>query len=125
MTIKVALGRLYQENEAMKLLLQSTLPAKTAHKLATIARAIHSELSLVEDFRVSLVSRYGEEVPAIGDQPPGKRVSAENMEKFTNEFNEYLSVEIELPGDKISLDDISSISMSAAQISQIDWLIEM
>lgn len=99
-------------------LASADLPVKTAYWLKRIAKAAEGEMKQLDEVRVQLVKKYGEE-----DAEGNVKVKDENLEPFANEFGELLKESIDLPGDPIALDRLGDVKLSALDLMRLDWLI--
>jgi hypothetical protein len=96
------------------------LPLKTGYWLGRIAKAAEAEMKTLEDARIKLVKRLGNE-----DAEGNYTIPADSMEAFSKEINELLEESIELPGERIKLDSLpDGVKLSAIDLINLDWLFE-
>jgi hypothetical protein len=97
------------------------LPLKTGYWLGRIAKAAEAEMKTLEDARIKLVKRLGNE-----DAEGNYTIPADSMEAFSKEINELLEESIELPGERIKLDSLpDGVKLSAIDLINLDWLFDV
>ena len=114
--MKFQLGEIRQMKEPLIGMLDKDLPIKSAWRLHKLVKAFDKELGEIEEFRVGLVKKLGEEEDEEGmvQVPEGK------MEQFVTEFNELLMTEIEVKYEPIEIDALGDIQMSAKELLGLD-----
>lgn len=105
-------------NVALVKLASADLPAKTAYWLKRITKAVGSESEQVETLRNQLIEKYGTKT---GDKIQVE--DEESLKKFSEEMNEVLAEDIDLPGDPLALDRLGDVKLSALDLMRLDWLI--
>ncbi len=121
------------KDEAFTKLLQrmgrSQLPIQTAYKLKKIIDKINQENSTFESARLDLVKKYCEKDengnPIAEKTDKGAsyaKFTDENRELYTKEYNELIQIEFEIP--QIPLSELSSLSLSVAELNLIEGLIK-
>lgn len=118
----VKIDTLFASQDNLNKLLETNVKASTAYKLSRIATKVSEELKICEETRRNLVMEYGEE-----DENGTTKVTEENRETFNNEINDLFQNEIELPFEKISIDDLVSSRGVEADITPttlvgLEWL---
>jgi hypothetical protein len=113
--MKFQLGEIRNMKDPMIALLDKELPIKAAWKLNKLVKAFDKELGEIEDFRVKLVQKLGNE-----DEEGNVQVPEEKMESFVTEFNELLMTEIEVDFDAIDIDTLGEIQVSAKELLALD-----
>lgn len=78
------------------------LKFRVIHTLSIITPELISNLQFIEDNRLTLVEKYKDD---------SGNVAPENMKMFETEFNELLSIDVELSGNKIKSEDIEDIEV--------------
>jgi hypothetical protein len=103
-----ALGEVRNMKEPLGSLLDKQVPIKTAWKLNRLVKVFDKELGDIEEFRVNLIKKLGEE-----DAEGNVQVAEDKMEEFVKEFNELLGQEIETDFEPIDIDSFGEVSLSA------------
>lgn len=118
--MKLTLNELQRGFVSLGKLANQDLPLKVGYWLGRIAKAAEGEMKTLEDSRIKLVKRLGEE-----DGEGNCTIPADAMEAFNAEMTELMEVSIELPGDKIKLESLGdSVKLSAIDLINLDWLFE-
>ena len=116
--MNVSLNDLQKGFISLSKLAGQDLPIKSSYWLSRLAKAAEAEMKTLEDARIKLVKRLGED-----DGAGNYSIPADAMEAFTAEMAELLDVSVELPGDKIKLDSLGdSVRLSAIDLINLDWL---
>jgi hypothetical protein len=120
MAITVKLGILKAIEEPLIKLVKLELPIKTSYKLSKILKKIGQELADLEEERVKLVKKYGDqddEAQSIQVKDP------EKYEEFAKEFGELLQEEITLEIDPIPIDMLGdAVTFSPAELAALEML---
>ena len=96
------------------------LPIKSSYWLSRLAKAAEAEMKTLEDARIKLVKRLGED-----DGAGNYSIPADAMEAFSAEMNELLAEVIDLPGERIKPDSLGDgVRLSAIDLINLDWLFE-
>ena len=118
--MKVTLNELQRGFVSLGKLANQDMRLKVADQLGRIAKAAESEMKNLEDLRIKLIKRIGNE-----DAEGNYTVPADAMEAFTAEMTELLDVSVELPGERIKLDSLpDGVRLSAIDLINLDWLLE-
>jgi len=88
---------------ALRKLANADLPIKLAFQISSVIDEIDPHLAKFEEFRVSLVKKYGIETEN------GIEVPQDKIGEFNNEINSLLNAEITAKVSPINLDDISEV----------------
>ena len=116
--MKLTLNELQRGFVSLGKLANQDLPLKTGYWLGRIAKAAEAEMKTLEDSRIKLVKRLGED-----DGEGNDTIPADAMEAFTAEMTELLEVSIDLPGDKIKLESLpDGVKLSAIDLINLEWL---
>ena len=99
---------------------------KSVYKIAKINRELKRELELVEEQRLDIVRKYS----AIDDQ--GKPIVEnqqyvipdENKAKLQQELNEFLSIEVRVHIEPLTLEDLDGFNISSKQITELFTIME-
>ena len=113
------LGHLKSVESVMAKLIQSELPIKMAFSLTLIVDEMQERLTKLEEFRVTLVEKYG-----IKDKDgDGIQVPMNKIEDFNNEYNELLDADIELTPVVLDVDVLESLDFKVT-VRELDSLIK-
>lgn len=98
--MKLTNGDIYAAREPLKVLLDMRFPVAVSYKLAKLAAKVNEQLGTIEATRNGLVNRYGTtndkgQVSVERDSP--------NFEKFAADFNDLMSIDVELVIEKVKL----------------------
>lgn len=111
--MKIILGQLKVSEPAFATLANSRLPASISYQVAKMLKAVSSELTLLEEQRIASVKKFGVSDPTTQEIA----VSAENASAFSAEMNALISMEIDLPFEKINLvEHLGNIELKPAEI---------
>jgi hypothetical protein len=114
--MKLALGRLKNSEQALIKLSTSTLPINIAYKVSKILKIVSSELTDLEEHRKKLVQKYGSE-----NEDGNIIVENQNIDKFVEELNPLLLVEIELPFEKINASTLpNDLTVTPLEVTQLE-----
>jgi hypothetical protein len=96
-------------------LLQATVPAATALRIARLAQKITAEHKTAYEEYAKLFERYGTRDPAGNIQ-----VAEARMEEFRRELEPFLATEVNVEVDRIPLEGIERVAMTAGEIGSIE-----
>ena len=116
--IKTTLGQLKQSEKAVAKLMNQETDIKTAYSLGRIVNKIGQELRDSESARIKLVEKHGTK-----DDKGQSVVPEENKKVFYEEYSKLLEVEVEMPFSKVSIESLSKVSVTPAEMVQLDYLI--
>lgn len=105
------LGEIRNMKDPMIALLEKDLPIKEAWKLTKLVKAFDKELAEIEEFRVDLVKKLGED----GDGG-NTSVPEDKMEEFVNKFNELLQTDVDIEFDAIDIENLGDIQTTAKEL---------
>ncbi|MCQ2484750.1 MAG: hypothetical protein MJ168_05390 [Clostridia bacterium] len=115
--IKTTIDNIYKANTATQKLAEQALPVKVSYGIAKIMSAVNAELEAVEPQRVKLCEKYGK----LSED--GQKYIIHNPVDFDREFNELLSLPVELNVNKLKLTD--DMKLSAQDILDLEDFIEV
>lgn len=98
-------------------LVNAKLPAHLAFRLATITKAVEAGIQTFQKSHQDLIEKF-----ATTQEDGSKSIAPENLTAFNAELNEVLAVEVELPGDKLTSEQIAFASISTVDILALQWL---
>ncbi len=114
--MELSLGEIKLLVEPLNKVLTFDLPIKTSWKLTKISKILSEEVATIEDQRIKLVKKYGEE-----QEDQNVQVPKENFEDFLTEFNELLSEKQEFDFESISIDELGDdVKISPIQLQFLD-----
>jgi hypothetical protein len=99
----------------MEKLLQATVPAATALRIARLAQKITAEHKTAYEEYLKLFERYGTRNEAGSIQ-----VAEDRMEEFRRELEPFLATEVNVEVDRIPLEGIEQVAMTAGEIGSIE-----
>ena len=122
--IKVELGILTDSIAPIQELMAKELKAKTAYKIAKSIQAMNIELEAYQSAVTPIREKYLLPQDEWGNETTPEFKDTDGASKFNDELVELRATEIELPINRISVNDISSISISTVAMMQLLWLFE-
>jgi single-stranded DNA-specific DHH superfamily exonuclease len=96
-------------------LLQATVPAATALRIARLAQKITAEHKTASEEYTKLFERYG-----TRDSAGNIQVTEARMEEFRQELDPFLATEVNVEVDRIPLEGIEQVAMTAGEIASIE-----
>jgi hypothetical protein len=116
--MKVKLFEIYNSIPVMNKILDAQLPVNISFQLTKLLKNLNEEIKVIEEQRVKLVSKHGEQ---SGDQ--GVTVPETKKEQFLKEFAELLDTEIEINWTPVSADKFSTLNLSANDLLKVPFLL--
>lgn len=116
--MKATLANIYNNWAAIGKLSAIDLPAKQAYGLARFLKDAAEHYEAVEKQRIKLVEKYG------ANDNGQVTVTPEQMGNFVAEFNELLSVEVDVYDPALTLEHLSEAKLSALTFFGLTWLID-
>lgn len=117
--MKATLANIYNNWTAIGKLSAIDLPAKQAYGLARFLKEAGEHYEAVEKQRIKLVEKHG----ATNDDGQ-VTVIPEKMGAFVSEFNELLSVEVDVFDPKLTLESLEGAKLSALTFFGLTWLVD-
>lgn len=118
-TITVTLAELLNSQQALQSLAQQPLPARLAFKLSKVLKAVTKELDQCNETRIQLCDRFGQK------QEDGTyKFSKKNEDAINGEYQELIKTEVTLHVERIDLENLPGLTISAANVVVLSWLIE-
>jgi len=115
--MKVRLVDVYNSVQVINKILDAQLPATIAFQLTKLIKSLDGEIKIIEEQRVKLVSKYGEET-----KENGVTVSEANKEAFLKEFTELLETEIEINWNPVDISKFEALNLSANDLMKVSFL---
>lgn len=130
--MKLKLNQVLSYYEELSKIATKNLPIVFGYLVSKNLKILENEVVLIEENRLKLIQRYAEKEKdgslLVSD---GKyKISANEVEKFTKEYNEYLNTEIDCLLSKVSLAELFKIDdekydvLTPENILKIDFMIE-
>lgn len=118
-TITVTLAELLNSQQALQALAGQPLPARLAFKLSKVLKAVTKELDQCNETRIQLCDRFGQK------QEDGTyKFSKKNEEAVNAEYQELVKTEVVLHVERIDLENLPGLVITAAHIVLLSWLME-
>ena len=99
----------------MEKLLQATVPAATALRIARLAQKITAEHKTAHEEYLKLFERYG-----TRDAAGNIQVAEARTDEFRQELDPFLATEVNVEVDRIPLEGIEQVAMTAGEIASIE-----
>lgn len=116
--MKITLRELIRIDAALGKILHAPLPIKIAFKLRRVVRLLRDDISVLEETRRALISKYSE------DQGNGRfKFYEDTREEFENEYSILMDQEIEFDFEPISIEDLQGVSLSATEALDLEKFI--
>lgn len=118
--MKLTNGEIFSAREPLKKLMEERLPVKCSFKLAKLANKLNVGLKDIEDARNGLIKKYGtkNEKGRLEVKP-----DSPEYEKFVEEFNDLMDIEVEVVVERISLPE--SLEIEPSTLIALEKFIEV
>lgn len=120
------LQQIINSESSLKKLLDTQLPVKVAYKISKIVNLIEPDLKIFNEQRDKLIKELG----THDKDKDIYTVEKVNLSKFADEIGKLTDIEVNLGFgqgkdlEKIKVDDLGDIKVAAADLVQLDWLLE-
>lgn len=99
---------------------------RAVYKIAKISKALKNEMELVEEQRLNIIKKYCEMddngLPKIDD---GQYIiPAENTKLLQQELENFLSIEVDIDIDPLTLSDLEGFDLSSRQLTELFVIME-
>lgn len=99
---------------------------RAVYKIAKISKALKNEMELVEEQRLNIIKKYCEmddnELPKIDD---GQYIiPAENTKLLQQELENFLSIEVDININPLTLSDLEGFDLSSRQLTELFVIME-
>lgn len=115
--MKFTLGELKFMEPSLIELSKKDLPIKESWKIAKFLKSVNDELKGVEQERVKLIRKYGEE------NGGGIKVKDDQVVNFSKEYSDLLKEEVEIQILPIVIGDLGNISISSNSLANLSRII--
>jgi len=114
--LKITLAEVKSLESILSKIFNKEVNIKIAYRLGSLLKKLNEEMLLLEENRVKLIKKYG-----IEDEKTKQiQVAPGKTDDFYKEFNELLSLQIEIDFEPIPLKDFGEILISASDILKLD-----
>ena len=98
--MKLTNGDIFGAQEPLKMLMGQKFPVRVGHDIIQLVMNLNEQFKVIEEVRNGLIKKYGET-----DEKGQTQVKpeSENFPKFVEEFNELMSIEVEIVIKKVKL----------------------
>ena len=114
--MELTLSQIYKIAKKIDVLISEKMPIKTSYKIMKIAAEIEKEYKIIEQARLALVTKYSDD---------SKKVDDDKINEFHNDFFVLLEDEVEIDIDKIDMDDLVDIQISAIDLQVLEPIISI
>jgi len=116
--MKITLRELIQIDSALGRVLEAPLPIKTAFKFRKIVKLLRTDVQVLEETRKMLIERY-----SVAEESGRRRLIEDTREEFEKEYQELMDQEIEFDFEPVSINELSSVSLSAKEAFDLERFI--
>ncbi len=125
--MKLTLKQLHDSYKAFGRFADQKIPnRKISYRLARMMDELRPHLKLVEENRVEITKKFGQEIEVpneVGFREKIIFVPRNRDPEFQKDFSDFLTLEIEIWGDPIDLNEIpAEFFPSGADLSVLFWL---
>jgi len=118
--VKTTLGHLFNAEAALQRLVDMKLAAKVAVHVSRIVRFVGPEIALFKSKRLELYQKFG----TLSDDGKMITLKPEHHEEFNVAVTELAGVEVVIPHDPLTVDDLADQSITSADIMVLGVLIK-
>ena len=111
----ITIAQLLDCKPGMEKLMQASVPAATALRIARLSQRITPEHKTAFEEYVKLFERFG-----TRDAAGNVQVAESRMEEFRRELEPFLTTEISIPIDQIPFSAIEQIAMTPGEIASVE-----
>ena len=124
--IKLTMGEILNAAPVLTKLTNQTFSGAATFKIARLLRALDKEINTFEETRTKMIQIYGEkdENGMLIEKEGQIRVMADKIETFNNEINALLKSEIEINGEKLSIEYFDNIELTPVEANLIEVVVE-
>lgn len=118
--IQVKIHQLLVSVDAFQVLCSKSLSAIVSFRLSKMAKRIDEELKQFNDVRLKKAAELG----TLSEDKSKYEFSAEAGILFQQEIEKMQEEEIDLPFEKVKIEDIKSIDLEPKHFILLDWLVQ-
>ena len=122
--MKLLLGEIRPMMEALNVVMDKEIPAKTAYWLSKALKELGSEFEAMEKARQTLVNKYAKKDDEDQLIVEDNQYVMEDMAAFNAEFIELAEQEIEIKYKPISVDQLGDIQIKGTDLFKLGKLIK-
>ncbi len=114
--MKITLAEVKSLESSLSKIFNKDVNIKLAYRLGKLLKRLSEEMKMLEENRIKLVKKYGEE----DEETKQLSVPPEKTQEFYNEFNELMQIEIDVDFEPVPLEQFGDIEMSASDVINLD-----
>jgi len=114
--MQISLAEIKALETSLSKIFDKELNIKIAYRLGILLKDLSKEMRSLEENRINLVKKYGNE----DGETKQITVGSEQTADFYKEFNELLTLKIDIDFEPIPLSAFGDISLSAADVMKLD-----
>lgn len=114
--MKITLAEAKSLETSLAKIFDKDVNIKVAYRLGKLLKKLSEEMKTLEESRVKLVQKHGEE----NEETKQFSVPPTKTQEFYKEFNELMQCEIEIDFDPIPLELFGDIKLSASDVLRLD-----
>lgn len=127
--ITVTLNDIRASQEGFSSIMGQQMPARTAYKVAKIAKALDVEYNMLLDGQRKLVDKYSEKDeggnPIVLNAETGSiKIQSDKVQECNEELAALLGTEVEINANKLSFEEIEALEISPSLLATIMPFIE-
>lgn len=124
--IKLTMSEILNAAPVLTKLTNQTFSGSATFKIARLLKALDKEITIFEETRTKMVQAYGEkdEKGVLIEKDGQIHVVPDKIETFNNEINALLKSEVEINGEKLSIDYFENIELTPVEASLIEVVVE-
>ena len=117
--MKIKIEQLLEKQAAFDKLLKKDLPFKLSYRLSKLAAKVTQEMKHVAKARDEMIKKFGDKEEGGAFKVPPKK-----LEAFGKEWESFIQEEIEFSAEKIPMEALEKVELSAMDIANLDCFIE-
>lgn len=118
--MKITLGEVDTAKDSLRSLMAKELPIKVSYRFAKLAKQLSDELNQLEDQRKELIKKHGD-----AKDDGTFKIPDDKRETFLKEYEDLLSLEIDVNFEPVTVDQLGDINISSAQLVNLHRFIEL
>lgn len=117
--MRLKLREIVENETALNILMEIKFPQKVSFRLSRLKKILLPEIESFNERRIVLAKEYGKQVNETEDK---WEIPKDNVPKFNKELNTLLDMEIDIPFEKIKLEELGNIEIEPKNL--IDFVFE-